>query len=47
MIKNHKEKIKNIVKSTNFDILLNYDKKYGFKDIEESYWYEFSDKTFR
>ena len=22
-------------------------KKYGFKDIEESYWYEFSDKTFR
>ena len=22
-------------------------RKYGFKDIEESYWYEFSDKTFR
>ena len=22
-------------------------KKYGFEDIEETYWYEFSNKTFR
>ena len=44
-----KNKYQNLILEVDNDNLSarNVYKKYGFKDIEESYWYEFSDKTFR
>ena len=44
-----KNKYQNLILEVDNDNLSarNVYKKYGFKDIEESYWYEFSDKAFR
>ena len=43
-----KNKYQNLILEVDADNVSarNVYKKYGFEDIEESYWYEFSDKTF-